>query len=163
MQMPSKKVGTMTDKIQTLNTLCSGLDYEIYEDDILMANATIGSQHYGIDMSQCTPTFILKVDQDFVALIIQGSRKIDFKKVEAHLGAKKATMASREEILNLTGSLIGSVSLINPQLRTLIDHGVSDIAYCYGGCGVEKHTLKIKSQDLIGVTRAELSDFTKSI
>lgn len=31
----------------------------------------------------------------------------------------------------------------------------------YGGCGVEKHTLKINTHDLIKVTRAEVGDFTK--
>lgn len=151
----------MNDKIHSLKELCSGLDYEIFQDNILMANAAIGSQHYGIDLSQCTPTFILKVDQDFVALVIQGSRKIDFRRVEAYLGAKKVRMASKDEILTLTGSPIGSVSLINKGLRTLIDRGASEIAYCYGGCGVENHTLKIKSQDLIKATQAELGDFTK--
>lgn len=145
----------------TLEQLCSGLDYEIFKDDVFMANAAIGAQHYGIDLSQCAPTFILKVDYDSVALIIQGSRKIDFKKVEAYLGVKKAMMASKDEILSLTGSPIGSVSLINPHLRTLIDAGLRAIDYCYGGCGVEKHTLKINTHDLIKVTRAEVGDFTK--
>jgi prolyl-tRNA editing enzyme YbaK/EbsC (Cys-tRNA(Pro) deacylase) len=153
----------MYDKIQTLTKMLSGFDYEIFEDDILMANAAIGSKHYGIDLNQCTPTFILKVDQTYLALIIQGSRKIDFKKVESYLGAKKATMASKDEIMNLTSAPIGSVSLINPNLRTLIDNGVREILYCYGGCGVEKHTLKIKSKDLIQVTNAELGYFTKHV
>lgn len=152
----------MNHKIQTLTQMLSGFDYEIFEDDILMANASIGSQHYGIDLNQCTPTFILKADQTYLALIIQGSRKIDFKKVESYLDAKKATMASKDDIMELTGAPIGSVSLINPNLRTLIDTGVSEITYCYGGCGVEKHTLKIKSQDLIQATNAELGHFTKS-
>lgn len=151
----------MLDRIQVLKDQCVGLDYAIFQDDILMANAKIGSHHYGIDLSQCTPTFILKVDDDYVALIIQGNCKIDFTKVEKYLGAKKATMASREDIFRLTGSTIGSVSLINPKLRTIIHDEVSRLPYCYGGCGVEKHTLKIKGTDLVEVTHAELGDFTK--
>lgn len=149
------------DKIQTLRNICAGLDFEILEDDILMANAKIGSQQYGIDLSQCAPTFILKADNGYIALIIQGSRKIDFKKVEKYLGIKKATMASREEILQLTGSPIGSVSLVNPNVRTLIDAGVQDLKYCYGGCGIEKCTLKINAEDLIKATHGEIGVFTK--
>lgn len=124
----------MIDRIQALKNHCEGLDYEIFRDDVLMANAKIGSQHYGIDLSQCTSTFILNVDGNYIALIIQGSCKIDFKK---------------------------GVSLINPNLRTLIDTGVRDLPYCYGGYGVEKYTLKIRGTDLVHVTHAELGDFTQ--
>lgn len=72
-------------------------------------------------------------------------------------------MAPREDIFRLTGSPIGSVSLINPSLRTLIDSGVQSLKYCYGGCGLEKHTLKINAQDLVKLTHAEVGDFTKVI
>lgn len=47
------------DRIQKLKEMCVGFDYEIFQDEVLMANAKIGSQHYGIDLSQCAPTFIL--------------------------------------------------------------------------------------------------------
>ncbi len=149
------------DRIQDLKKRCTGLNYEIMKDDVLMANAKIGSQHYGIEMSQCAPTFILKADEIFIALIIQGSRKIDFKKVEKYLGVKKAIMASRETIFEVTGAPLGSVSLINPELRTLIDEGVPHLPSCYGGCGVEKYTLKIKGSDLVKVTQGEVGEFTK--
>lgn len=151
----------MNDRIQALNHHCRGLEYEIFQDDILMANAQVGSQYYRIDLSHCTPTFILKANEVCIALIIQGNRKIDFKKVEKYLGIKKAAMASGEEILKLIGSPIGSVSLINPELRTLIDIRVKELPYCHGGCGAEKYTLKIRTVDLIHVTNAELGDFTK--
>lgn len=151
----------MNDRIQALNQHCKGFEYDIFQDDIPMANALIGSQHYKIDLSQCTPTFILKADEEYIALIIQGNRKIDFKKVEKGLDTKKVTMASGEEIFKLTGSPIGSVSLINPELRTFIDFRIRELPYCYGGCGVEKYTLKIRGVDLIQVTGAKVDDFTK--
>jgi prolyl-tRNA editing enzyme YbaK/EbsC (Cys-tRNA(Pro) deacylase) len=151
----------VSDKIDELKQICKGMDFEIFQDETLMANAQMGSKNYGIPLDHCTPTFILKADESYVALIIQGSRKIDFKKVEAYLGVKKVKMASREEIMELTGSPIGSVSLINPLLQTLMDRGVSELEYCYGGCGVENHTLKINARDLIAETHAELDDFTK--
>ena len=152
----------MTSRIQGLENLCVGRDYEIFQDEVLMANAKIGAQHYGISLDHCTPTFVLKSEIGFIALIIQGSRKIDFKKVEAVLGVKKVTMANKDEILELTGSPIGSVCLINSELRTLVDHGVQQLEYCYGGCGVEKYTLKIRAADLLELTNAEIGDFVKA-
>jgi prolyl-tRNA editing enzyme YbaK/EbsC (Cys-tRNA(Pro) deacylase) len=152
----------MSLKIKQLEHLCAGIDHEIFQDDILMANARIGAQHYGISLKECTPTFILKADDDFVAMIIQGSRRIDFKKVRQFLGAKNIRMASPEEILDLTESPVGSVSMINPHLQTLIDTGITELESCYGGCGVEHYTLKISSQGLIKITEATVGDFTKA-
>ncbi len=148
-------------KIEQLKELLSGLDYEIYQDKLLMANAKVGAEHYGIDLKQCTPTFILKADGSYLAVIIQGNRKLDFKKLKHFLGVKNVTMAPREEILSLTDSPIGSVCLINPRLKTLIDSGIRNLDYCYGGCGVEKYTLKIKANDLITITNAFVEDFSK--
>lgn len=70
-------------------------------------------------------------------------------------------MASRQEILDVTGSQIGSVSLINPKLKTLVDNGISMLDYCYGGCGVENYTLKIKASHLIKIAGAVMGDFSK--
>lgn len=144
----------MNNKIQEIEKSCAGLDYEIFQDKVLMANASIGAQHYGIDLTQCAPTFILKVDDHYVAVIIQGSKKLDFKKVRKHLSAKTVTMATRDEILNLTGSPIGSVSMINTNLQTF--------DYCYGSCGAEKYTLKINPAHLIEITKAQVGEFTKN-
>ncbi len=149
------------NKIEQLEKICAGLDYEIYQDELLMANAKTGALHYGIELSQCTPTFILNADNNYIAVIIQGNRKLDFKKIKRYLGAKKVEMATRDAILRVTASTIGSVSLINPNLKTLVDSGVQGLEYCYGGCGVAKYTLKIKAAHLITITDAIVDDFSK--
>jgi len=51
--------------ITLLEKICLGLDYQIYKDESLMANAKIGALHYGIELDQCTPTFILNADNNF--------------------------------------------------------------------------------------------------
>ncbi len=147
-------------KLTDIKKICENSDYEIFQDEILMKNATIGAEHYKIDIAHCTPTFMLKADQAFLMIIIQGSRKIDFKKIKKHLETSKVRMASPEEIMEITGASIGSVSMINPGLRTLIDQGVSNLDYCYGGCGINNFTLKIKSEDLVQLTQAEIGDFS---
>lgn len=147
-------------QLANIKCLCENLDYEIFQDEILMENAKIGAQHYRIDLSLCTPTFLLKVDESFLVVIIQGNRKLDFKKLKKYLGSQNVRMANKDEIKQICHAPIGSVSLLNPQLRTLIDANVQALQYCYGGCGVEKYTLKINANDLIRITKAELGDFS---
>lgn len=151
---------TEITKLNDIKKICENADYEIFQDEILMKNATIGAEHYKIDIAHCTPTFILKVDQAFLVVIIQGSRKIDFKKLKKYLETNKVRMASPEEIMEITGASVGSVSMINSDLRTLIDNGISNLDYCYGGCGIDKFTLKIRSSDLVQLTGAEIGDFS---
>ncbi len=141
--------------------MCAAFDYEIFQDKVLMANAATGAQHYGLELNQCTPTFILKADDHYIAVIIQASKKLDFKKIRKLLNAKNVTMATKEDILQLTGSPIGSVSMVHKNLQTYIDSAVKQLDYCYGGCGVEKYTLKINPAHLIQITKAIAGDFTK--
>lgn len=147
-------------KLAELEKICKNTDYEIFQDDILMQNASIGAAHYKIDIAHCTPTFILKVDETYMALIIQGNRKIDFKKIKQFFATRKVRMATPEEILKVTGATVGSVSMINQGLKTFIDEGVTALDCCYGGCGIDKMTLKIKANQLIQLTQAEIGDFS---
>ena len=147
-------------KLAALENLCPNINYEVFQDEILMASANVGAKHYQIDLSLCTPTFLLKLDQDFLVLIIQGNRKIDFKKLKKYLANNKVSMASKEEILEICGVPVGSVSMVNPGLRTLVDLRIEGLNYCYGGCGIEKFTLKIDTRDLVRVTKAESGDFS---
>ena len=76
------------------------------------------------------------------------------------LKIKNIRLATEEEIYNLTGAKIGEVSLINNDIKTLVDEKILEEGYVYGGCGIEKHTLKIKVIDLIRITQATVADFT---
>ncbi len=147
-------------QLERLKKICADADYEIFQDEILMKNASIGAQHYKIDIAHCTPSFLLKVDQRFLVLIIQGNRKIDFKKLKQYFETSKIRMATPEEIMQTTGASVGSVSMINEGLNTLIDQNVAQLDYCYGGCGIDNMTLKINANHLIQLTHAELGDFT---
>ena len=70
-------------------------------------------------------------------------------------------MADPETVITITGSKVGEVSLINDGIDTLIDSNVQNNKNCYGGCGVNKTTLRINTIDLIRITQAKLIDFTE--
>ena len=153
---------TEIEKLNDIKKILVNTDHEIFQDEILLKNAKTGAEHYKIDISHCTPTFILKVNHIYLSVIIQGNKKLDFKKLKKYLGTGKIRMATPEEIIEITGASVGSVSMINADLGTLIDQGVANLDYCYGGCGIDKLTLKIKSNDLVQLTQAELGDFASA-
>lgn len=136
------------------------IDYELYKDKFSLKTANSGVDEYGIELSEAAPTLIIKADENIIAAIIRGDTRISFKKLKELLKIKNIRLATQEEIYNLTGARIGEVSLINKDTETLIDKKILEKKYVYGGCGIEKHTLKIKVTDLIRITKASVADFT---
>ena len=150
-------------KLEKLNSLLKSenADYSILTDDFSIKTASSGAEHYGISLSETTPTLILKTKDGYIAAIICGNTRISFKKLKQVLNLKDIGMADPKTILDITGARIGEVSLINPGLTTLIDANVLQNKNCYGGCGVPKTTLRINTQDLVRVTNAQIFDFTE--
>lgn len=152
-----------TTKLESLVKLLQreNADYEIFSDDFTVATASSGAEHYGISLGETTPTLILKTKDGYFAAIICGNMRISFKKLKQALNLKDISMADPETILNLTGAKIGEVSLINPELTTIIDTNVLQNKNCYGGSGSPKTTLRINTQDLIKITNAQIFDFAE--
>ena len=150
----------MNDMLQTLTNLLTAenADYSILKDDTTLTTASSGAQQYGISLSETTPTLILKTKDSYIAAIICGNTRISFKKLKQALNVKDISMAP-QTIFDLTGAKIGSVSLVNPGLTTVIDAHVLQNENCYGGSGVAQSTLKINTQDLIRITNAQIVDF----
>lgn len=136
-------------------------DYSIYQDSFNLESAEAGAKHYGILLNETTPTIILKTKDKYLAAIICGNTRISFKKLKQVLNVKDISMASPETVLNITGSKVGEVSLINNGIDTLIDNSIMQNKNCYGGSGISKTTLRINTMDLIRLTKAKLMDFTE--
>lgn len=149
--------------LEKLNSLLQSndADYSILSDELSLATAASGAAQYGISLNETTPTLILKTKDAYIAAIICGNTRISFKKLKTALNVKDISMADPETIFNITGAKIGEVSLINPALTTLIDSHVLKNEYCYGGCGIPKKTLRIKTDDLIKITNAQVLDFAE--
>lgn len=153
---------TRNDRVDNLHKLLknNNADYFIYADGKSLKSAVEGAAHYGITLRETTPTLILKTKDGYLAVVICGDTRISFKKLKQVLSVKEISLADPQTVLSITGAHIGEISLINSNLETLIDARVLKNDYCYGGCGAPQSTLKIKTADLIRVTKARIIDFT---
>ncbi|MBI1731578.1 MAG: YbaK/EbsC family protein [Gammaproteobacteria bacterium] len=133
---------------------------------ILRHDATVSSARDGADLgfgklAQMAPTLILRSEQGYLAAIIGGDRRLSYGKIRRHLGIRDVSLASPADVLALTGAEIGSVALVNPGLRTLVDRELAERGEVFGGCGVPYHSLAIQAADLIRTAAAEIFDFTE--
>ncbi len=93
--------------------------------------------------------FRIKKD-DFFLTLIAGPGQISWRKLRAHLGVSRISMASEEEVLEVTGYAVGTVTplgLSHP-LKILADISIFTPEEVSLGCGMRGAAIIIKSADL---------------
>ncbi|MFQ5409729.1 MAG: aminoacyl-tRNA deacylase [Anaerolineales bacterium] len=139
----------------------AGAEYEILPHAVTYHTAEDGVTHGVGTLAEMAPTFILRTKQGYLAAIISGATRMSYKKIKRRLGLRDISMADPETVAAVTGARIGTVSLVNVGLKTIVDERLVQGGTGYGGCGVPRHTLKIAVDDLVRVTAAEVFDFTE--
>lgn len=140
----------------------AGACYRILHHPETVASARDGADRGFGSLAQMTPTLILRSEYGYLAAIICGDTRLSYRKIKKHLGLRNVSMASPDQVLNVTGAAVGSVAMVNPGLRTLVDARVMEQAEVFGGCGIPNYSLAMGGADLARVTTAEVFDFTEA-
>jgi len=139
----------------------AGARYRILVHEQPLASAQDGVNHGFGTLAQMAPTLILRTGQGYLAAIISGATRLSYKKIKKHLGLRDVSMASPAEVIEITGAEVGTVALINPGLRTLVDNNLALQGEVFGGCGVPRYSLAMDAGQLISITGADVFDFTE--
>ncbi|SDE88565.1 Cys-tRNA(Pro) deacylase, prolyl-tRNA editing enzyme YbaK/EbsC [Fontibacillus panacisegetis] len=141
--------------METLKDLLEirGIDYEFISHDLQIKTAKEGAEYFGIDPGQTAPTLILYTEKgglsDYFALIISGDRdKVNFDELINDLQFDIVRLATPKEVEQITGCKIGNVSLINPDIPTILDKRLFRFTHVYGGTGIQQTTLKISPENV---------------
>ena len=88
--------------------------------------------------------------QEFVMVLMAGREQVDWKKLRQLVGRSRLRMATEEEVLQVTGYRVGTVSpfgLKNP-IKVLIDESVLQEEKISTGSGVRQMAIIMNSADL---------------
>src|SRR5215211_9009664 len=88
--------------------------------------------------------------EEFVMVLVAGHEQVDWKKLRQFVGRSRLRMATEEEVLDITGYRVGTVSpfgLRNP-VRVLIDESVLKEEEVSIGSGARQIAIIMKSADL---------------
>lgn len=88
--------------------------------------------------------------EEFMMVLVAGREQVDWKRLRQMVGRSRVRMATEEEVLDVTGYRIGTVSpfgLKNP-VRVLIDSSVLREEEISVGSGVRNMAILMKSADL---------------
>jgi len=106
-----------------------GIDAKAIECDPKLADTAAFCEHYGYNPEESANAIIVASRTEpviFVACLVLASTKLDVnKKVRQLIGTRKLSFATAEQTKDLTGMLIGGVTLIGlPDIPLYVDSAV---------------------------------------
>jgi len=146
---------------RTLDRL--NLPYHVFEHVQTPTSLEQAAVARGQDPRQIVRSILFKAPKGiFFMTLIAGPGQISWRRLRAHLGVSRISMASEAEVLEVTGCEIGTVNpmgLPHP-IRILADISVFRPDEISIGCGVRRAAIIMKSSDLrIALGKVEINLF----
>lgn len=101
---------------------------------------------------QVVRSILFRLAQDeYLMVLVAGSRQVDWKALRKFIGQSRLTMATADEVRDVTGYEIGAVSpfALPRPIRVLLDESVIREAEVSIGSGVRNTTVILSSADLL--------------
>ena len=121
--------------------------------------------HSMLKPDQIIKSLVFQIHGDPLLVINNGLARVDRKKLAAYLGVgrKKVKFADPDQVLEITGFIVGSMPPFGHKnrLRTLIDPAVIRLETVYGGGGDINAMMKIAIDVLLKATQAEVTELSE--
>jgi len=122
----------------------------------------------GFELKQGVKAIIFTNGEEFVVVDVPGDKKVDVGKVAYELGWSKSKMrmATTEEVLKISGCVIGGVPPFGHKnkIKILVDKGIFDNEESDFNIGLRDKSVKIKTRELKVVfdgVGAKVGDFVR--
>ncbi|GAB2720575.1 Cys-tRNA(Pro) deacylase [Halomonas garicola] len=116
------------------------------------------AEKLGVAPESIFKTLVVKLDGKRLAVgLVPVTGKLGFKLIARAAGAKKATMASPEEVERATGYVLGGVSPLGQKKRlpTFIDTSAEAFSHLHVSAGRRGLEIALAPADLAALTQAE--------
>jgi len=119
----------------------------------------------GLDIAQVAKAIVFLADDEKPLMaVIPGNTKVDQQKLKKVVDAKKLRLATPEQIVELTGYLIGATPpvALAKEMPVYIDlHALREEVLYIGG-GEPNSILKIRSYDLVRIVEGDIVDIIRT-
>ncbi len=141
----------MTEKAPVTNALeALNAPHQVFEHPKSIQSIEEAAEERGQKVSQLIRSILFRVNKDeFVLVMAAGPGQLSWPALRTHLGQSRMTMATKDEVLRVTGYPIGTVAPIGlPQpIRLLADKNVfihDEISF---GSGKRNTAIIMKTKD----------------
>ena len=117
----------------------------------------------GCEVGAIVKSLLFKTENTFTLNLVSGDRKASLNKIKKILKKNDVSMASAEEVKNITGYTIGGVSPVGHinKLNILIDNSLNRFTDLFAAAGHPNCVFKINFKDLQKITNGSIEDITE--
>ena len=115
------------------------------------------------DVGAIVKSLLFRTENTFTLFLVSGDKKASLNKIKKTLNIKDASMASPDDVKNITGYTIGGVSPVGHlnEIEILIDHSLARFKNLYAAAGHPNCVFKTNFDDLQKITNGFIKDITQ--
>ena len=108
-------------------------------------------------------SLLFKTENTFALFLVSGDKKASLNKIKKTLNINDASMASPDDVKNITGYTIGGVSPVGHlnKIEIFIDHSLARFENLYAAAGHPNCVFKTNFDDLQKITKGFIKDITQ--
>ena len=117
----------------------------------------------GCEVGAIVKSLLFKTEQNHTLCLVAGDKKASLNKIKKILNIKDASMASADDVKNVTGFTIGGVSPIGHlnQITILIDNSLERFDHLFAAAGHPNCVFKISFTDLNKITKGSIKELAE--
>ena len=117
----------------------------------------------GCEVGAIVKSLLFKAENSYVLCLVAGDKKASVNKIKKTLKIKDASMASADEVKDITGYTIGGVSPIGhlKKIDILIDNSLERFTSLYAAAGHPNCIFKLNFLDLQKITNGTKKEITE--
>ena len=117
----------------------------------------------GCEVGAIVKSLLFKTENTFTLFLVSGDKKASLNKIKKTLNIKDASMASPDDVKNITGYTIGGVSPVGHlnKIEIFIDHSLTRFENLYAAAGHPNCVFKTNFNDLQKITNGFIKDITQ--
>ena len=117
----------------------------------------------GCEVGAIVKSLLFKTENTFTLFLVSGDKKASLNKIKKILNIKDASMASPDDVKNITGYTIGGVSPVGHlnKIEIFIDHSLARFENLYAAAGHPNCVFETNFDDLQKITNGFIKDITQ--
>ena len=117
----------------------------------------------GCEVGAIVKSLLFKTENSFTLCLVAGDKRASLNRIKKALKIKDASMASAEDVKNITGYTIGGVSPIGhlKKIEILIDKSLSRFNLLFAAAGHPNCVFKIDFTNLKKITKGNTEEITE--
>ena len=117
----------------------------------------------GCEVGAIVKSLLFKTENSFTLCLVAGDKRASLNKIKRALKIKDASMASAEDVKNITGYTIGGVSPVGhlKKIKILIDKSLSRFNLLFAAAGHPNCVFKIDFTNLQKITNGITEEITE--